>query len=187
MSKVFISPDDLREDSIKLGLKVLDTFRPDFMIALFRGGVPVGCYIHGLFKRHKLDTDYISVRTSKYTGVNTARDHVEVHGLAYPLEKIGPDTKLLIVDDISDTGLSVEALMTKLKEGLGDRMPRQENVKVATLYYKPSRNKSGRAPDYFVFVTGQWVVFPHEIEDMTDEEIETNMGSHLLSLITKKE
>jgi hypothetical protein len=46
-----------------------------------------------------------------------------------------------------------------------------ETVRIATVYYKPSRNKTNLAPDYFVHEVDEWLVFPHELRGLTDDEI----------------
>jgi hypothetical protein len=40
-------------------------------------------------------------------------------------------------------------------------------------YYKPSRNTTTFAPDYYVRETDHWLVFPHELMDLTPDEIRT--------------
>jgi hypothetical protein len=44
-------------------------------------------------------------------------------------------------------------------------------VRVAVPYYKPGRNRTSRAPDYYVHETEQWIKFPHSIEGLTHEEV----------------
>jgi uncharacterized protein len=173
--KHYVSPVDLRNDSFRLGALVYASgFRPDFMVALWRGGASIGCYVQEILEYIGLDVDHIAVRTSKYKGVDQASSTVKVHNLGYLTENLKKSSKLLIVDDIFDTGLSVEALISALMEKLGDEMP--SVVKIATLYDKPSRNKSGRHPDYFIHHTDKWVVFPHELNGLSKEEIFHNMG-----------
>jgi hypothetical protein len=46
-----------------------------------------------------------------------------------------------------------------------------ETVRIATVYYKPSRNQTSLKPDYFVHETEEWLVFPHEICGLTEAEI----------------
>ena len=48
-------------------------------------------------------------------------------------------------------------------------MPRE--VRVATVYWKPSRNVTTLQPDFYVHQTEDWLVFPHEICGLTPEEI----------------
>ena len=67
VKKVFIDPTELRTNSFRLGRKVLDAkFIPDFMVCLWRGGAPVGCYVHEmLMLLTKQKVDHIAIRTSK--------------------------------------------------------------------------------------------------------------------------
>jgi uncharacterized protein len=44
-------------------------------------------------------------------------------------------------------------------------------MRIATVYYKPTKNRSALVPDYYVRSTGQWLVFPHEMQGLTREEI----------------
>ena len=54
VKKLYISPDEIRKDSYALGAKLFkDDFHPDFMVALWRGGAPIGCFIHEFLKWHK--------------------------------------------------------------------------------------------------------------------------------------
>ena len=43
--------------------------------------------------------------------------------------------------------------------------------RIATVYYKPSRNQTDMTPDYYVHETEQWLVFPHEIVGLSVDEI----------------
>jgi len=38
-------------------------------------------------------------------------------------------------------------------------------------YYKPSRNLTGRVPDYYLHETEQWLKFPHSLEGLSDEDV----------------
>jgi hypothetical protein len=38
-------------------------------------------------------------------------------------------------------------------------------------WYKPSRNETDRVPDYYVRETAEWLVFPHELDSLTPEEL----------------
>ena len=39
------------------------------------------------------------------------------------------------------------------------------------MYYKPKRRRSALMPDYYIHETDHWLVFPHEIQGLTREEI----------------
>jgi hypoxanthine phosphoribosyltransferase len=182
--KYYIELDSLRADSYALGIKILDDdFVPDFMIALWRGGAPIGCYIHEIFKYLGRSVDHIAIRTSRYTGIDTVSDAVAVHNLGYLNERVTPQSKLLLVDDVFDSGKSIQAVLDTFKERFGDKCP--VDIRIATVYYKPIRNKSGIYPHYFIHETNDWIVFPHELEDMSLEEIAKHRGNKVALAIQK--
>lgn len=174
VQKLYVDITMLRTYSFQLAKVILESgFYPDFMIALWRGGAPIGLYVHEVFKWMNLKTDHIAIRTSKYHGIDQANETVEVHNLGYVQTRLTKKTKLLIVDDIYDTGKSMEAVIKNLSDKLGDNMP--DDFKIATVYYKPERNQTTRIPDYYIdnckISKDIWVVFPHEIEGMDLSEI----------------
>lgn len=178
--KKYIDPLSFRRDCYKLAsLVVKDGFKPDFMVALWRGGAPVGCYVHELLKYKSINTDHIAIRTSRYTGIDTVNNNILVHNFTYLKDVIFDGAKVLIVDDVWDSGLSIEAVINKFKQEL----PGTFDIRVATVYYKPTRNKLQMGPNYYVSSSNEWLVFPHELEDMTHEEIETVMGSDILQIV----
>ncbi len=188
-TKVFVSPNDLRLRSFQLGRKIVDSgFKPDFMVALWRGGAPVGCYVHEFLKYHNINTDHVAIRTSRYEGIDGLADggKVVVHNLGYLKEKLRADSTLLIVDDIFDTGSSVTAFVDTLGDQLGENMPK--DIRIATVFYKFQRNVSRFAPQYFIYSAGKndWIVFPHELEGLTLEEIYNNLGNDIEEIVCKK-
>ena len=52
--------------------------------------------------------------------------------------------------------------------------PFTPEIKVATPYFKPSKNKTNREPDFYLHETDQWLVFPHELDGLSIEEIKKN-------------
>jgi len=63
------------------------------------------------------------------------------------------DKDVLVVDDVADSGRSLERVSSLLKSrGV-------KSLAVATLFYKPW---SVTIPDFFVKTTRKWIVFPHE-------------------------
>ena len=79
------------------------------------------------------------------------------------------DEGLLLIDDVFDSGRSLEAVVAELRRRCRRNIP--EQIRIATVYYKPSRNQSSLRPDYFVRETDHWLVFPHELCGLTREEI----------------
>jgi hypoxanthine phosphoribosyltransferase len=175
MNKIYISANELLLDSFRLAAKIHESgFRPDFIIGVWRGGTPVAIAIHEFFDYVGIETDHISIRASSYTGINEQDDKVQIAGLEYVLETIKAATRLLIVDDVFDTGHSVRAILQELRASAGDDMP--ETVKIACPWYKPSRNLTDLNPDFYLHETDDWLVFPHELDGLTLDEIDREKG-----------
>ena len=47
-------------------------------------------------------------------------------------------------------------------------------IRIATVYYKPGKRKVDLVPDYFIHEIEEWLVFPHELEGLTEEEVATS-------------
>ncbi len=172
MEKHYISASQLLQDSYELALKVYESgFRPDYIVGVWRGGAPVGIAVQELLHILGVDADHIAIRTSSYTGMNERNRHVQVHGLNYLIRRLESEDSLLIVDDVHDTGLSIDQTIHDLKKACKKNTPR---VRIATPYFKPGKNKTNRVPDYFLHETDHWLVFPHELDGLSQEEIAAN-------------
>lgn len=183
IEKTYISPQSLYEDSFKLAAQIFESdFRPNYIVGVWRGGTPVGIVVQELLEFCGVESDHIAIRTSSYDGIGKRSDNVRVHGLGYIVDKINSDDRLLIVDDIYDSGLSVQAVLRELKARCRKNTP--EDVRVATLYYKPKNNKTSSKPDFYVHESEEWLVFPHEINGLSYEEIASSKPE-LASLLDK--
>ena len=177
IAKTYITPDSLYRDSFELGLQILKSdFKPKFIVGVWRGGTPTGIAIQEILDYYGVDTDHIAIRTSSYIGMQQQKE-VKVHGLEYIVSNINADDSMLIVDDVFDSGRSIDAIIKRLREKCRRNTP--EIIKVATVYYKPDRNVTSITPDYYMHETDEWLVFPHELKDLTSEEIRTNKGIDL--------
>jgi hypoxanthine phosphoribosyltransferase len=169
MDKTVLSAQDLLEDSIELGIKVLESgFKPTMIIAIWRGGTPVGMALQETLTYCGVDSDHIAIRTSSYSGVDE-RGKVAVHGLNYIVKKIRHDDRVLIVDDVFDTGNTIVAVIAELTRRARGNTP--EDIRVAVPWFKPSRNETNMTPDFFLHETAEWLVFPHELDALTPEEL----------------
>ncbi len=170
MEKRFITAQELLEDSFRVAAKVYeDGFRPQFIVGIWRGGAPIGIAVQEYFDFKKVETDHIAVRTSSYYGINQQSKEIKVHGLHYIIENANADDGLLIVDDVFDSGRSIEALIAQLKKLSRNNMP--TDVRIACPWYKPQNSKVDLVPDYYVHESSEWLVFPHELSGLTPEEI----------------
>ena len=169
MDKTVLSAQDLLENSIELGIKVLESgFEPTLIIAIWRGGTPVGMALQETLSYCGIESDHIAIRTSSYIGVGE-RGRVAIHGLNYIVKKICHDDRVLIVDDVFDTGNTIVAVIDELRRRARDNTP--EEIRVAVPWFKPDRNETDRVPDYFLHETAEWLVFPHELDALTDDEL----------------
>ena len=170
MEKRFITAQELLEDSFRFAAKVYeDGFRPQFIVGIWRGGAPIGIAVQEYFDFKKVETDHIAVRTSSYYGINQQSKEIKVHGLHYIIENANADDGLLIVDDVFDSGRSIEALISQMKKLTRNNMPK--DVRIACPWYKPKNSKVDLVPDYYVHESTEWLVFPHELSGLTPEEI----------------
>ena len=170
MDKIFLSADELLKDSFELGIRILESgYRPSYIVGVWRGGTPIGITVQEVFEYCGVSNDHIAVRTSSYIGMNNQSDVVRVYGLEYLIDRINADDQLLIVDDVFDSGRSVDAIIRELSARCRRNTP--EDIRVATVYYKPEKNKTERIPDFYIHETEEWLVFPHELDGLSVEEI----------------
>ena len=170
MDKIFITAQQLLEDSFRLAHLIYeDGFHPQFIIGIWRGGTPVGIAVQEYFEFKRLETDHISVRTSSYYGINKQAKKIRVHGLHYLIENANADDRLLIVDDVFDSGRSVDALIKAIRKQ--SRLNTPAEIRVACPWYKPSKNIVKFEPDYYLHESAEWLVFPHELSGLESAEI----------------
>jgi len=171
IEKEYLSAHGLLEDSYKVAAQVLKSgFKPTFMIAVWRGGAPIGIAVQEFLAFHGVETDNIAIRTSSYSsGIDQQQRTVKVYGLNYLVKNIQYEDSLLIVDDVFDSGRSIEAIIAKLQRHA--RLNTPHDIRVAVPYYKPDRNQTDRVPDYFIHETSAWLKYPHSLEGLDVDEM----------------
>ena len=164
VSKEFIKANELVRDSFALAKKIYDSgYRPEVLLVLWRGGTPVGIVIHEFFAYRGLQTYHAAIKAESYRGIEK-RIEPRVEHLDSVLDVVKKDSRVLVVDDIFDTGCTVKRVRAMLGK-------KTSNVKIATLYYKPGQNMTDIVPDFYMRETEHWVVFPHELMDLSPAEI----------------
>lgn len=182
MDKIYLSANQLLIDSFTLAEKIfLSGFKPDFIIGVWRGGAPVGIAIQEYLDFLGIETDHIAIRTSSYTDIGQQEKTVRVHGLDYFVNNIDANDNVLLVDDVFDSGRSVVAILERMRKKTRRNMP--NTIKIATPWYKPSKNITSITPDYYLHETDKWLVFPHEIKGLSIEEININKPELAESLV----
>ena len=121
-------------------------FRPQVIVAVSRGGLPPARIISDI-----LDVDDVaSITIRYYKSVGKTKEEPEI---TCPLNADVAGKKVLIVDDVADTGHSLRVAKEHvLARGASE-------VRVATLHYKPW---SVLKPDYYAEETDAWIIYAWE-------------------------
>lgn len=168
--KQYLDAQQLLEDSFRLGANIIkDRFRPSIMIAIWRGGVPMGIAIQELLAWYGIESDHIAIRTSSYSGIDGQSSEIRIHGMNYLIKNCTREDRLLIVDDVFDTGSTIQAVIAHLTDKA--RLNTPHDIRVAVPYYKPSRNQTGQEPEYYLYETEQWLKYPHSLEGLSVDEV----------------
>lgn len=173
MSKVFIGAGALLDVSFRLAIQIHDSgYRPDLILGVWRGGSPVAIAVHEyvVFRGH--DCEHLPVRISAYRGIGEPAERVAIHGLSWLLPQLAGTRRLLVVDDVLDTGRSLAALLEALRS-----VPGAREIRIACPWYKPAHSRTGLAPDYHLYETADWLVFPHELVGLSATEIRAGKGA----------
>lgn len=135
MHKEFLSYEKVRNNALKMAYKIhQEGFIPDVIYVSLRGGAYLANVISEYFKIIRKDAHpvlYAAVVARSYSDVRK-RDRVMVDGWTYSPEHLRHGDKILLVDDIFDTGKTINHLVEILIE---KGIPR-DDIKVAVHDYK---------------------------------------------------
>lgn len=164
MTKRFLTAASLVEDGFALALAVIRSgWTPDHLVGLWRGGSPVAIALHEALAWKGLKTGHSPLAAHSYIGIDERKAEIAISGLDALTAALPEDRKLLVVDDVLDRGHTLVAVTNALRG--------RYEVRTAVAWFKPERNETTLTPDYHVHETSDWLVFPHELEGLTDEEI----------------
>jgi hypoxanthine phosphoribosyltransferase len=184
MKKEFLPYDTVRNNALKMAHAIYhDGFVPDVIYASLRGGAYLGNVISEYFKivhRCAHPVYYAALVARSYTGVGAA-DEVKVEGWTFPPDALRTGDKVLLVDDIFDSGQTINHLAKIIME---KGIPRK-NLKIAVHDYKYFYDKGEQypvQPDYWcrkhelsLKDEGLWIHYlSHELVGLSREELETN-------------
>jgi hypoxanthine phosphoribosyltransferase len=145
--------------SFKLYMLIRESsFRPDLLAGISRGGLVPARIISDLYLAENKKVTLSIMQVGFYSGINK-RNKQPIIYQDLPGHIYGK--KILLIDDVADSGVSIEFAKTYLA------MKKPLEVKVGTLYYKPF---SKLIPDYYVEETTSWIVFPHERYEFMNEQ-----------------
>lgn len=118
------------------------------IVAISRGGLSLG----HLLSDH-LQIPIATIAIQSYTDIQTQGEIVLTEKLKVPIA----GKKVLLVDDVSDSGKTLKRAISYLKR-LGP-----QSITSVTMFYKP---KSEVRPDIFARQTSKWILFPYEPTEM---------------------
>ena len=129
-------------------------YRPDFIISLARGGWVFGRVLCDFLNV----SDLVSLKVEHWGMTATPDGEAKIK---YPFDIDLTGRKVLIVDDISDTGKSLKVATEYI------RKMNPADIKTTTLFYLTG---SSFKPDFYgEEMTWRWVVFPWNwVEDMVN-------------------
>lgn len=161
-----VDPDDLLLDTFRLGRKVFQTgFRPKHAISIWRGGTPIGLGVDAYFRFQGLRYHHTSVATSSYKGIGQQSD-VVVKGLEHVIQSVCPEDGLLIIDDVYESGRTIETIVRVLRERARRNAPR--DIRVATVHRKERAHVYTELPVIALHDLPEttWIDYPHELADL---------------------
>lgn len=182
--KEFLPYDSVRIDALKLAHKIYqqDKFVPDVIYTSLRGGAymanVISEYYKVALKNHK-PVLYAAVVARSYTDVSQ-HSAVRIDGWTYSPDYLRAGDKIMLVDDIFDSGRTLNYLVGILLE----RGVPRENIKIVVHDYKVYKWKEQLPiqPDYWCRKfeisnpeENNWINYnSHELVGLTHEELEEN-------------
>ena len=166
-NKLIISFEEYLGIVEKLAIKVHQNYKPSVLVGIMRGAAPI---IDILSRILKLPTAYIVIQSYSGKGIEDKQGKLMFAREISSLAASEDFNKVLLVDDLSDTGLT----LNKSIEWLRNYDPIKKNIneiKTACLWKKKS---STFTPDFcsVLLDSDPWIVQPTEhYEEMSIKEI----------------
>lgn len=146
MDKVYLTWWQVDRAIFALADELRKHFMPDVIVGVARGGL-----IPAVRLSHILgDVELKVIDVKFYKGID---ERMEKPVVTIPLHGSLEGKKVVIVDDVSDTGKTLEVVIEEVKKAGA------KEIKVACLSMKPWTKV---VPDFCVFRTDKWIVFPWE-------------------------
>lgn len=184
MKKEFLSYQTIRNNSIKLAHQIhSDGFSPDVIYVSLRGGAYMGNVISEYFKvvrRGQRPVFYAAVVARSYTDIRE-QESIRIDGWTYNPKYLRSGDKVLLVDDIFDSGRTINYLVNVCM----DKGVPRDDIKIAVHDYKIRTfltEQPAIHPDYYCRKhlinspdEDSWVHYlSHELVGLSEAEIREN-------------
>jgi uncharacterized protein len=163
-----LDPNEFLLDCFRLGRLVYASgFRPKHAISLWRGGTPVGLGVDAFFRSHGVWINHTTIATDSYVGIGH-QAQVTVKNLEHLVQQVCSEDGLLIIDDVYESGNTINEVVDLLRKMARANTPR--DIRVATVHHKPERYAKLDLPLIALHeVAGDiWIDYPHELADLVD-------------------
>jgi uncharacterized protein len=145
MTKDFITYNTVRNNALKLAYTIHnDGFIPDVIYVLLRGGAYLGNVFSEYFKsvrKNERPVFYAAVVARSYTNIREQSD-IMIDGWTYNPKYLRNGDKVLLVDDIYDSGRTINYLGEVI---INQGIPRKD-LKIAVHDFKDFKHKKGKLP-----------------------------------------
>ena len=119
----------------------------DLLLVITRGGMVPAC----LISEQTNIRNIVAAAVMFYTDVDeTLPDPIF---LQFPDDPLLVGKRILVVDDVWDTGRTIVAVKERIAAAGG-------RADLAVLHYKPGRSLFDARPDYYAETTDAWIVYP---------------------------
>ncbi len=163
-----VDPNVYLIDCFRLARKVWSNgYRPDFLVALWRGGAPPGIVIQEFFRWKGHDLYHTAIRTQSLEGVLYG-DGFDIKGFEHVLDVVEADDQLLLVDDFFDSGRTIYEVVSYLRRKARRNAP---EVRVATVYFRPGRRRFLVGPDYYLHEVEDPPLLPDRLSELSEDEV----------------
>ena len=155
--KLIITFEEYNKIVEKLAIQIHNNFKPTVLVGIMRGAAPI---IDILSRILKLPTAYIVIQSYSGEGMEDKQGQLMFAREISSLAESKDYNKVLLVDDLSDTGLTLNKSIEWLKN-YGPTKDYIKEVKTACLWKKKS---STFEPDFcpIRLDTDPWIVQPTE-------------------------
>ncbi|NLW46019.1 MAG: hypoxanthine phosphoribosyltransferase [Firmicutes bacterium] len=138
IQEIILTPEQIRNQIKELGLKISSDYQsdPPLLVGILKGALP---FLADLMRSITIPVIYDLMAVSSYGASTKSTGTVRI---IKDLDIVIENRNVIIVEDIVDTGLTLQYLV----ENLRSRKPK--TIKVCTLLDKPSRRVAPIQPDY---------------------------------------
>lgn len=164
MDKQHLTWTQVEDLSIRLADRLTGSY--DVLLVITRGGMVPACIVS-----ERLNLRNILVAAVLfYTAIEKTLQKPIF--LQFPGDTLLTDKRVLIVDDVWDSGRTIMAVKERVLDAGG--LPT-----TAVLHYKPYRSQFGdERPDFFSDETDAWIVYPWDVgENVVPEDLLESVGA----------